>query len=283
MERSLARRVWQSLEPYHAVVYFAPEKKDAYDAAGLKGGWMGYFAGRAAPLGPASAELVTALFYNFHPRMVRRSLPDAWSFSSPERVLDARLEVVDGALRRLLVDVDVAQAAEVALAAAEACELAGRPLFAANARLDVPRDPHLRLWHAATMLREHRGDGHVAALVAAGLDGCEAHGTLVATGAVPASQLQPNRGWSDDEWAAARDRLTARGILAGDGSLTSEGAALRQRVEDMTDDLALAPWKAIGERAAERLIDLLERPVRAIVRGSGVPFPNPMGLPAPAG
>ncbi|MDQ3981861.1 MAG: hypothetical protein M3271_04175, partial [Actinomycetota bacterium] len=102
MDRSFARRMWQRLETYHAVVYFAPEKKAAYDGAGLKGGWMGYFAGRAAPLGPASAELVAALFYNFHPRMVRRSIPDAWTFSTPGRVLEARLQVVDGALRRLL-------------------------------------------------------------------------------------------------------------------------------------------------------------------------------------
>ncbi|MDQ3951515.1 MAG: hypothetical protein M3279_00930, partial [Actinomycetota bacterium] len=242
MEPALARRLWRLFETYHAVVYFAPEKKAAYAAAGLKGGWMGYFAGRAAPLGPAPAELVTALFYNFHPRMVRRALPDAWSFSTPERVLAARLEIVDAALRRLLDDAvagaAVEDAAAACLDAASRCDVAGRPLFAANAALDPPDEPHLRLWHAATMLREHRGDGHVAALTAAGLDGCEAHLTLVATGDVPASELQPNRGWSDEEWADARARLVERGILAADGSATERGARLRQWVEDVTDDLA---------------------------------------------
>lgn len=287
MDRELARRLWLRFETYHAVVYFAAEKKAAYDAAGLKGGWMGYFAARAAPLGPVSGEVVTALFYNFHPAMVGRAIPDAWTFSSPERVLRARTEVVDGALRRLLgsavADPELGRAAEPALDAASTCDVAGRPLFAANAALDIPAEPHLRLWHAATMLREHRGDGHVAALVAAGLDGCEAHLTLLATGASTAEVMRPNRGWSDDEWAAAARRLVERGILYEGGRLTAEGADLRAWVEDVTDDRALAPWRAVGDDAAERLFASLEGPVRLVVERGGVPFPNPMGLPGPLG
>jgi hypothetical protein len=283
MDRSFARRMWQHLETYHAVVYFAAEKKASYDAAGLKGGWMGYFAARAAPLGAASAELVTAVFYNFHPRMVRRSIPDAWSFSTAQRVLQARLEVMDAALQRLLRTTAVDEAASIALDAAARCDAAGRPLFAANAALDVPDPAHLKLWHAATMLREHRGDGHVAALVAAGLDGCEAHLTLVGAGTVPASELQPNRGWTDDEWAAARDRLVARGLLDESGRLTPAGTELRAWVEERTDALALAPWRSLGEADAERLLELLDQPVRDVVDGGGVPFPNPMGLPSPMG
>lgn len=281
MDGSFARRVWRLLETVHAVVYFAPEKKAAYDEAGLKGGWMGYFAGRAAPLGPVSAEIVTAVFYNFHPAMVRRSIPDAWSFSTPERVLEARLRVVDGALRRLLGDCDVAEVAELCLEAAGHCDAAGRPLFAANAALHPPDEPHLRLWHAATMLREHRGDGHVAALAVAGLDGCEAHLTLAATGTVPASELQPHRGWSDDEWRAAARRLTERGLLDERGALTGEGAELRRWVEDKTDELALGPWREVGDARAERAASSLERPAALVVAGGGVPFPNPMGLPGP--
>ena len=279
--------MWLRLETFHAIVYFAPERRAAYGAAGLKGGWMGYFAGRAAPLGPASAELVSALFYNFHPAMVRRSIPDAWSFSTPERMLEARLTAMDAALRRLLgplaEDDRVEEAADLALAAAESCELAGRPLYAANAALPVPEEPHLRLWHAATMLREHRGDGHVAALVHGGLDGCEAHLTLVGTGTVPAAQLQPNRGWSDEEWSAAAERLRGRGLLSPDGALTAAGAELRRTIERRTDELAMGPWDAAGSGATERLYDLLEEPVRRIVDGEGVPFPNPMGLPDPYG
>ena len=283
MDRSFARRAWKHLETLHAVVYFAPEKKAAYDAAGLKGGWMGYFAGRAAPLGPVSAEVVTAVFYNFHPAMVSRSIPDAWSYSSPERVLEARTQFVDAALRRLLGEDTgaVAEAAALCLEAAQACDLAGHPLFAANAALDVPGELHLRLWHAATMLREHRGDGHVAALVAAGLDGCEAHLTLVGTGTIAESELQPYRGWSDDDWAARRAGLVERGLLDGNGTLTPAGTELRRWVEERTDEAALRPWRALGQASSERVLSLLEGPVRLVVDGGGVPFPNPMGLPRP--
>jgi hypothetical protein len=283
VQSNLARRLWLRLEAYHAVVYFAPEKKPAYDDAGLKGGWMGYFAARAAPLGAPSAELVTALFYNFHLRMVRRSIPDAWTFSTPERVLEARRRVVDGALRRLLGDgvasEALARAAAICTEAAESCDPAGRPMFAANAALDPPGEPHLRLWHAVTMVREHRGDGHVAALVSGGLDGCEAHVALAATGEVPRSELQPNRGWSDDDWADAQDRLRRRGLVDENGLLTREGRELRDWVEDRTDELAVAPWRSIGAEKSERLLTLLEGPVRLVLDGGGVPFPNPMGLP----
>jgi hypothetical protein len=285
MERSTSRRMWKRLEAYHAVVYFAPESKAAYEAAGLRGGWMGYFAGRAAPLGQVPAEVVTALFYNFAPAMVRRALPDAWSFSTPERVLAARLRFVHEALRRLLGDraltPALAEAARIASAAAERCQPAGRPLFAANAAQPWPEDPHLRLWHAATMLREHRGDGHVAALVAAGLDGCEAHLTMVGTGAVPADALRPYRGWSDEEWTDAGSRLRDRGILHPDGTLTAAGAELRRWVEERTDDLALSPWQSLGEAETSRLYELMEEPVELVLGGGDVPFPNPMGLPDP--
>jgi hypothetical protein len=167
------------------------------------------------------------------------------------------------------------------LEAAVRCDLPGRPLFAANAALEPPGGPHLRLWHAATMLREHRGDGHVAALVAAGIDGCEAHLTLAASGTVPVSELQPNRGWPDAEWAAARGRLAARGLLDAAGGATREGAEPRRWVEDRTDEAALAPWRAVGEERSQRLLELLDRPVGLVVEGGGVPFPNPMGLPRP--
>lgn len=197
---SSARTAWRVLEPYHAMIYFAPEAREAYAAAGLKGYWMGYFASRAAPLGAVPASVVTATFFNFHPRMVARAIPDAWRFSSPERVLEARLHAADAALRRLLgaqiASADVAEAAELAREAATSCSIAGRPLFAAYYDLPWPIEPHLVLWHAATLLREFRGDGHVVALLAEGLDGCEAHVTQVGTGNVPREVLQPNRSWS---------------------------------------------------------------------------------------
>jgi hypothetical protein len=228
---------------------------------------------------------VTAVFFNFHPAMVARALPDAWALAPPDDVLEARLRAADRALRRLMPD-DVgspaeAAAAELAREAAEAPALAGRPLFGALRSLPWPEEPHLVLWHAATLLREHRGDGHVAALTAAGLDGCEAHVTLTAAGNVPRATLQANRKWSDDDWAAAEARLAARGWLDAAGGLTDAGRAGRAEVENRTDDLAEEPWRALGPERTERLLELLTPMARAINDAGGVPVPNPVGVPAP--
>ena len=285
MTQSLARRMWHATEPYHALVYFAPEKTAAYDDAGLKGGWMGYFASRSAAMGAVGPEVVIATFYNFAPWMVRRAIPDAWSFSSPEVVLAARYRSADESLRRLLGDLvesdDLREAATLARRAAEACDLAGRPLFAAHAALPWPEAPHLVLWHASTLLREFRGDGHVASLLTAGIDGCEAHVLITASGIVPAETLRPARGWSEDDWAAATARLHARGLLDEDGALTEAGQLTRDEVERRTDELAAPPWRALGEADCERLVELMREPLARIQGGDGVPYPNPVGLPQP--
>jgi hypothetical protein len=280
-----ARRLWPAYETYHAHIYFVPEAAEAYREIGLKGGWMGYFASRSAALGAASPGLVTAVFFNFHPAMVARALPDAWALAAPDDVLAARLRTADVALRRLIPDhvgsPGEAEAAALAREAAEAPALAGRPLFGALRSLPWPEEPHLGLWHAATLLREHRGDGHVATLTAAGLDGCEAHVTVTATGAVPRETLQANRKWSDEEWTAAEERLKARGWLDADGALTDAGRAGRAEVEAHTDRLAEEPWRALGPERTERLLDLLTPMARAINDAGGVPVPNPVGVPAP--
>ena len=281
---SYARRMWPAFETYHAHIYFVPEAAEAYRRLGLKGGWMGYFASRAAALGPASPELVTAVFFNFHPAMVARALPDAWTLASPEDVVAARLETADVALRRLIPghvgSPAEAEAAALAREAVEAPALSGRPLFAALRSLPWPDQTHLVLWHACTLLREHRGDGHIASLTAAGLDGCEAHVTLTATGSVPRDTLQSNRKWSDEEWAGAEDRLRARGWLDAAGSLTDAGRAGRAEVEARTDELAEEPWRALGPERTERLLELLTPMARAINAAGGVPVPNPVGVPA---
>ena len=280
-----ARRLWPAFETYHAHIYFVPEAAEAYRELGLKGGWMGYFASRSAALGPASSGLVTAIFFNFHPAMVARALPDAWALASPEDILAARLRSADAALRRLLPDhvgsPAEAEAAGLAREAAEAPALAGRPLFGALRSLPWPEEPHLALWHACTLLREHRGDGHVAALTAAGLDGCEAHVTITAAGGIPRETLQVNRKWSDEEWAAAEERLKGRGWLDADGVLTDAGRAGRADVEARTDALAEEPWRALGADRTDRLLELLTPLAKAINEAGGVPVPNPVGVPAP--
>ncbi|HEX2575002.1 MAG TPA: hypothetical protein VHK88_01550 [Aquihabitans sp.] len=279
-----ARRLWRVLEPVHAVTYFSPECAERYRALGLKGFWMGYFASRAAPFGRATPELVTATFFNFRPSMAARALPDAWALASPEAVLDARRDGSVATLRTVLgghaEGAEVEEAASLAERAVDACTADGRPLFAALTSLDRPRDPLGRLWHAATLLREHRGDGHVVANVADGLDGLQAHVTFAASGAVPRERLQQARGWTDEEWAAAEALLTDRGWLRH-GELTVEGRAGRQAIEDRTDALAAGPWAALGEDATERLHDLLAPLARAIAEGDAIPFPNPIGVPRP--
>lgn len=270
--------IWQSLECVHAPVYFAPETVPVYSAAGsgLKGFWMGYFASRAAALGAVAPEVVTAAFYNFAPARVARSIPDAWDRCTPEDVLAARLDVADQALRRLLGELvegpEVAEAAELGRRAVEALPVAGRVLFAAHAALPVPEHPHLGLWWAATALREFRGDGHVAALVAAGVDGCEANVITVALGLAPTEQ-RLNRGWSEDEWQDAEERLRERGVLAEDGTLTDAGRLERAAIEATTDRLARP---VLGDA---RLAECLRPLARRIVGAGGVPFPNAMGLP----
>jgi hypothetical protein len=276
--------MWRVLEPYHAVTYFSDESRQAFRDAGLRGFWMGYFAGRAAPMGPVGPGVVTATFFGFRHSMVARALPDAWAFASAVDVLTARMLGVDRAVRRLLGDAvhdaALAEAAGLARAAAEAGDRAGRPIYAANADLAWPAEPHLILWQATTLLREYRGDGHVAALAAAGLDGAESHVSLVAAGALSREVLQANRGWTDEEWDAAGARLRDRGWLDEDGGVSDAGRAARHEIELRTDELALAPWQALGDDKAERLAELATPLVRRIVDGGDFPVPNPIGVPS---
>jgi hypothetical protein len=287
IERRRARELWWGLEPYHAVVYFAPDAREICEAIGLKGFWMGYFASRAAPLGPVPAPVVTAAFYNFHPAMVERAIPDAWQRATPARITAARLTLVDCTLRRLLGDDTVAspavvEAASLARRAAEAASALGRPLFAAYTALAWPQEPHLVLWHAATLLREHRGDGHVAALVNAEIDACQAHLLAIGSGVTTHEVLQISRRWTEPDWTRARERLQQRGWLDAHGGLTPAGMTAKQQLEDHTDVLATPPLAALSDMEQSRLLALLQPLGQQIIRAGGVPFPNPMGLPEPA-
>jgi hypothetical protein len=243
-------------------VYFAPERQDELAALGLERGAMSYYAGRAAPLGAVGAGTVTATFYNFNHEHVKRYIPAAWTVTTPEAVLAALLRGVDGMLRRqlgqeALASKEMAEAAALALRATEACRREARPLYAAHAGLPVPEEPHLALWHAATLLREHRGDGHLAALAIAGLSGIEALVLHNATGTAPTSALlMRTRGWSAQQWNATRDQLRERGLLDEAGNLTQEGATLRGEAEVLTDRLDATPYDHLGPAATARLTEL---------------------------
>lgn len=276
MEPNTARRMWRGLEPTHSMIYFVPEGGEEYAAVGLKGSRMGYFASRAVPLGPVPADVVIATFFNFHPDLVRRAIPDAWSLASPADIIDARLRAVDRALRRLLGhdivdDPKLAEAAGLARKATEGCSPQGRPLYAGHASLAWPSEPHVALWHAIALLREFRGDGHIAALVTAGVGPCEALVFHGATGEVPKELLQKSRAWSDDEWSATEASLRDRGLLDADHTLTAEGAALHQEIESATDLQAMAPWEHLGQAGCDRLLELGRQLSRRVVENGGIP------------
>lgn len=262
VELTRVRQLWHLLEPLHAVLYYAPEVFEEAAALGYdtKERWPSYFPLRAAPLGPVGGERVTSAFYSFSPRMVAEHIDSAWAVASPEEALAARLRGMDGAYRAIFGDrvdsPELAEAAALARRAAEAANTAGRPLAAANAELEWSAVPHLQLWQAATILREHRGDGHIAALLVAGLDPVESLVSFSAIGAASVERFE-SRGWSAEEWSSARERLAVRGLVGEEGEATEEGRELRRGVERHTDQLAAAPWQSLGPAGTGRLADLL--------------------------
>ncbi|MCX4762681.1 hypothetical protein OG562_17190 [Streptomyces sp. NBC_01275] len=283
VEPAQARRLWHLLEPLHAVLYYAPEVFEEAGALGYSAEdrWASYFPFRAAPLGPVGSQAVASAFYGFRPAMVARYFDDAWKATGPEVALAARLRGIDRAYRTLFGDLidrpELAEAAALARSAAEAADTAGRPLAAANAALEWPAEPHLQLWQAATILREHRGDGHLAALLLAGLDPVESLVSFAAIGAASVERFE-SRGWTPEEWAAARDRLAARGLIEADGTATEAGRDLRRRIEQDTDRLALGPWRALGSEGAERLAALLGDYWVAVIGSGLLPSESTLGI-----
>lgn len=255
-----AARAHRALDPLHSMIYFAPEADEEYQRIGLRRGRMGYFASRSAPMGPVGAGVVVATFYNFNPGLIAHNIPHAWTLASVDDILGARVTAVDRALRRLLGDAvdspDLAELAALARTATDTLPAHGRALFAAHADLPWPDAPHLVLWHAISLLREFRGDGHVAALLDGELSGLEALITHCATGyGFTEAAARATRGWSEDEWAAGVEALRRRGVLDGEG-LTAGGVALRDSVERATDRLSAAPWTTLGPDRVARTVEL---------------------------
>jgi len=287
-----ARSMWTLFEPIHAVTYFAPEARSAYEQAGLRGFWRGYFAGRAAPLGAASAAVVTASFFNFAPAFVARAIPAVWDLITPDEALRARMAGATEALGRLLAgrEAGAAAAADLLWRAIGELDFSGRVLAAADAALPVPGpgsgSPGVsdswalaRLWQAATVLREHRGDGHFAALAAADIDGCQAV-VLRCCLDLRREDLQPVRGWTDEAWDDALATLAERGWIGPDGELTSAGREAHAAVESATDRAAARPWARLGPEVTAEIAAVLTPVAQACARA--LPYPSPIGVPAPA-
>jgi helix-turn-helix protein len=262
LDPAVAGRAHRSVEPLHNHLYFAPEQDEHLSAVGLRPGRMAYFAGRTAPMGPVGPGVVTATFYNFAPSLVARHIPRAWTLADPARIVAARFDAARASLTRLLGGPDVtgsapvAELAELLREASRALTPEGRTLFAAHADLPWPDEPVLQLWHGATLLREHRGDGHLAALLRSGLAGIEALVTHTFSGrGFTESAAKATRGWGDEEWALACESLTARGLIE-DGALTAAGVELRAELEAETDALAAAPWEHLGPERTARVVEL---------------------------
>lgn len=277
---SFARDLWLRIETIHAVTYFGDETAAAGQDLGLDGFWMGYFGFRAAPLGAVGAGTVEAAFCSFAPTFVQRWVPDVWEHAAPQALIDARLDAASATLRRLCQDAAVVAlaVAPTLLDAVDRASSSGRPLFAANRLLPVPVDDVQRLWHLCTCLREHRGDGHVAALTAAGVDGLDAHVLIATEQANSPADLQRTRGWTERDWDDALERCRARGLVAGE-TLTDAGRALRADIEARTDVLAGGPFDRLSVVECDALIDALDPLARAISTSGVIRYPNPMGLP----
>jgi hypothetical protein len=272
LDPAVVARAHRAVEPLHAHMYFAPEHDERFSALGLRAGRMSYFAGRAAPMGAVGAGVVTATFYNFSPSLVAHMVPRVWTLASPEQVIATRWDVARASLTRLLGEEAVGspEMTELAGLLREACAVLspeGRPLYAGHADLPWPEEPLLQVWHGATLLREHRGDGHIAALLHADLNGLEALITHTATGrgfTVPAAKA--TRGWSEAEWAAESAALVERGLL-DDAGLTAEGEDLRARIEAETDVLSADPWLLLGPERTARVTELGKGFARRLVAG----------------
>ncbi|MFC4859117.1 SCO6745 family protein [Actinophytocola glycyrrhizae] len=279
VDLGLVRQLWRLAEPVHAIGYYAPEVSARFAKLGFDTAarWPSYFPLRAAPLGAVGPELVAATFYSFDPAMVREHIPAAWQVATPDDVLAARRDGIDEALGRLTADVDLREAVDLAHRLVDGARTVGRPLGAANADLPWPDEPHLALWHAVTVLREVRGDGHVAALLTAGLDPVESLVSFAGVGAAP-KEVFASRGWSEDEWAAATGRLVERGWLNEDGTATEAGRDGRDEVERMTDELAAPAYRALGAERAGRFAQLVMPVTMAVVQTGLLPRQSTLGL-----
>lgn len=274
------RKLWRTIEAIHTVVYFTPEAKTAYRAIGLRGYWSGYFASRAAPLGTPGPEVVAATFFGFAPHMVAKAIPEAWNLADRDEVLATRRILANRALKGTIGSEEgVLEVADALLEAAGRLSYAGRPLASAHHALPAPESPFDRLWHACSVLREYRGDGHNAVLTAVNVDPVEANILQVHIGKAGDDQ-QALRGWTDEEWAAGLERLVARGWLDAEGTLTDAGLAARQEIEGLTDASSNdAVAHLMGTPVAESLLNW----ARTIVKSGVIPFPNATGVPRPEG
>jgi hypothetical protein len=268
----LARRLYGLTEPIAIVPYAAPEPTAEVMALGYRNYWDTYFAGRAAPLGRCPAEVVHAIFYNFADGEVARHIPHVWDIATPEAVLAARERGCAAAVRRILADLadsrGVTWAADLTAKAATSAPTEGRPMYAALRTLPLPDEPVARLWHSANLLREHRGDGHIAALVSEGIGGLESHALYAVSQGIAAENFGRLHHLPAATLAAVADRMRDLSLIDAGGRITDTGRETRERIEARTDDLAAPPYDILNPAELDQLIAELE-PLAAALAAAG--------------
>ncbi|WP_203657879.1 SCO6745 family protein [Actinocatenispora rupis] len=270
----IARRMFELLEPICLVTFFADESNAELAALGHRTYWDGYFASRAAPLGRVPAEVVHAAFYSFAEGEAARHIPSAWETIPPEASLAARERGSAASVRRILGpelagSPGLVRAADLTTKAATSAPMTGRVMYAGMRSVAVPSDPVARLWHSATMLREHRTDGHIAALLGARIGGTEAHVlSALEMGIHPPESFGRIHHLQKERLAAVMAGLRERGLVDADGHFTDAGRETKQRIEDLTDDLAAAPYEALSPAELDELIAELE-PITAVLVAAG--------------
>ncbi|MFI6165930.1 MarR family transcriptional regulator [Nocardia sp. NPDC051052] len=254
-------RMFELVEPI-ATVTFSAMANEAFLAVGMRNYWDGYFAGRAAPLGLAPAEVVHAVFYNFADGEVARHIPWVWGKITPQEAIAVRERGSAAALRQRIGELadspDLVRVADLATRAAVSAPTEGRALYAGLRALDVPEEPVARLWHAATLLREHRGDGHNAALLAHGIGGTEAHVLLALSLGMRAEEFGRIHHLPKAQLAAVIDRLHGRGLVDAAGGFTAAGRETKERIETRTDELAAPAYDVLTTAEFDELTSLLE-------------------------
>ena len=290
-----ARHLWDVVEPIAASAYFAPEAHAAYEKLGFQGSggesggiqfpdMVAYFISRGACLGKVSGNVIAAAFGVFKREMVVSAVDAGWKIvADPGPVLDAREAGTVAALERVLGHdpAGLARATQLLRRAADGAPGAGRHLYSGLQSLGYPATPMGDFWRAADLVREHRGDSHIAAWIAADLDACEVG---VITDPWRGQRLKSwvrSRGWSEDELDGAIERLRARGFIeaSGDGDrITAAGWQLREDIDTATDQMEKRVIAALGEDIDE-LFRITEPIADEVIRGRLYPAAVTWGQP----
>jgi hypothetical protein len=253
---SPARELRDAVEAVATICFWSEPAYDAYAGLGLDF-LTGYVWSRASVLGEPEGTVVAAAFGVFEPGAIAALYDAGRQACTLAQVRAAKEAGAVAALRQVLGDTDVTPVVAVLRRAAEAADPTGRPLHAGLTALPWPQEPLGQLWHVCSLLREHRGDGHLAACVAAGLTGLEANLLTEARVGWDPQTYTASRAWSPEAMQAAASALDARGLLAG-GRLTEAGTALRDDIEQVTDRLAAPAVGAAGADLPEAVSRLQE-------------------------